>query len=209
MQELTSPRSSVFSYDPRWVEVRLGAEPALYYMGSNSSFYVDQDPMGGRILAPVADVLVDQPAGTLRLVSADRGEPVEYVVPAGCDFDRLIFELVHALKDSGLAAGETDDKIDVACEGGLIKTCYITRVFDGDAPRSLRIVRKEEGIHVVIPSPRYQARVTSLVMSGVELLIGTDDGATIKRKLTLPQSILMFLTGVVDELREASEGDSS
>ncbi|HFK2920256.1 TPA: hypothetical protein ACGY72_001422 [Stenotrophomonas maltophilia] len=209
MQELTSPRSSVFSYDPRWVEVRLGAEPALYYMGSNSSFFVDQDPMGGRILAPVADVLVDQPAGTLRLVSADRGEPVEYVVPAGCDFDRLIFELVHALKDSGLAAGETDDKIDVACEGGLIKTCYITRVFDGDAPRSLRIVRKEEGIHVVIPSPRYQARVTSLVMSGVELLIGTDDGATIKRKLTLPQSILMFLTGVVDELREASEGDSS
>lgn len=209
MQELASPRSSVFSYDPRWVEVRLGAEPALYYMGSNSSFFVDQDPMGGRILAPVADVLVDQPAGTLRLVSADRGEPVEYVVPAGCDFDRLIFELVHALKDSGLAAGETDDKIDVACEGGLIKTCYITRVFDGDAPRSLRIVRKEEGIHVVIPSPRYQARVTSLVMSGVELLIGTDDGATIKRKLTLPQSILMFLTGVVDELREASEGDSS
>ncbi len=207
MQELTSPRSSVFSYDPRWVEVRLGAEPALYYMGSNSSFFVDQDPMGGRILAPVADVLVDQPAGTLRLVSADRGEPVEYVVSAGCDFDRLIFELVHALKDSGLAAGETDDKIDVACEGGLIKTCYITRVFDGDAPRSLRIVRKEEGIHVVIPSPRYQARVTSLMMSGAELFIGTDDGATMKRKLTLHQSILMFFTGVVDELRETSGCD--
>jgi hypothetical protein len=209
MQKLISPCSSVFSYDPRWAEVRLGAEPALYYMGASSSFFVDQNPMGDRILAPAAGIGVDQSVGALRLTSTDRGEPVEYVVSAGCDFDRLIFELVHALKDSGLAAGETDDKIDVACEGGLIKTCYITRVFEGDAPRSLRIVRKDEGIHVVIPSPRYQARVTSLVMSGAELLIGTDDGATIKRKLTLPQSILMFFAGVTEELREASEGDCS
>lgn len=206
---LISPCSFVFSYDPRWAEVRLGAEPALYYMGASSSFFVDQNPMGNRILAPAAGIEVDQSAGALRLTSTDKGEPVEYVVSAGCDFDRPIFELVHALKDSGLAVGETDDKIEVACEGGLINTCYITRVFEGDAPRSLCIVRKDEGIHVVIPGPRYQARVTSLAMSGAELLIGADDGAIIMRKLTLPQSIPMFFTGVVDELREASEDDGS
>ncbi|HDS1102601.1 MULTISPECIES: hypothetical protein [Stenotrophomonas] len=207
MQKLTSPRSSVFSYDPRWVEVRLGAESALYYMGSNSSFFVDQDPMGGRIQAPDADVLVDQPAGTLRLVSADRGEPVEYVVSAVSGFDHLILGLVSALlKAPGLTAGAADDKIDVACENGLIRACYITRVFEGDAPRSLRIVRKGEGVHVVIPSPRYQARITSLALDGSELLIDCDDGVTWGRMLSLPQPILGFFTEVVDNLREAAGG---
>lgn len=111
---------------------------------------------------------------------------------------------MHALKDSGLATVETDDRIDVACEGGLIRTCYITRVFEGDAPRSLRIVRKDEGLHVVIPSPRYQARVTSLAMNGTELCIDCDDGVTVGRMLSLPQPILAFFTEVVDELREAA-----
>jgi len=172
-------------------------------MGASSGFFVDQNPIGDRILAPASDIEVDQSVGALTLTSSAKGEPVEYVVSAGCNFDRLIFALVHALNVSGLTASETDEKIDVACEDGLIKTCYITRVFEGDSPRSLRIVCKDDAVYVVIPSPRYQARVTSLAMNGDELLIGTDDGLNMSRVLSLPQPILVFIAGVVDELREA------
>jgi len=66
------------------------------------------------------------------------------------------------------------------------------------------IVRKDEGLHVVIPSPRYQARVTSLAMNGSELCIDCDDGVTVGRMLSLPEPILAFFTEVVDELREAA-----
>lgn len=149
--------------------------------------------------------MVDRLVGTLKLTSVVKDKPVDYLVSAMSVFDHLIFGLVSGLsQNSGLTAGAADDRIDVACEGGLIKTCYITRVFEGDAPRSLRIVRKGEGLHVVIPSPRYQARVTSLTMKGSELRIDCDDGVTVGRMLSLPQPILAFFTEVVDELREAA-----
>ncbi|WP_159095095.1 hypothetical protein [Stenotrophomonas sp. ZAC14A_NAIMI4_1] len=205
VQRVIYPSTSVFSYDPRWEEIRLGAVPALYYMCTSSSFFVDQNPGGDRALVPVADVLVDQPGGALRLTFGVKDKPVDYLVSAMSVFDHLIFGLVSALsQNSGLTAGAADDKLDVACEKGLVRTCYITRVFEGDAPRSLRIVRKDEGLHVVIPSPRYQARVTSLTMNGTELRIDCDDGVTVGRMLSLPQPILAFFTEVVDELREAA-----
>lgn len=149
--------------------------------------------------------MVDQPGGALKLTFAVKDNPVDYHLSAVSAFDHPIFGLVSALlQNSGLTAGAADDKIDVACENGVIRTCYITRVFEGDAPRSLRIVRKDDGLHVVIPSPRYQARITSLAMNGSELLIGCDDGVTLGRMLSLPQPILAFFTEVVDELREAA-----
>lgn len=205
VQRVIYPSTSVLSYDPRWGEIRLGAVPALYYMCTSSSFFVDQIPGGDRALAPVADVVVDQPGGALKLTSVVKDKPVDYLVSAMSVFDHLTFGLVSGLsRNSGLTAGAADDRIDVACEGGLIKTCYITRVFEGVAPKSLRIVRKGEGLHVVIPSPRYQARVTSLTMKGSEPRIDCDDGVTVGRMLSLPQPILAFFTEVVDELREAA-----
>lgn len=205
VQRVIYPSASVFSYDPRWEEVRLGAVPALYYMCTSSSFFVDQNPGGDRALAPVEDVMVDQLVGALKMTSVVKDRSVDYLVSAMSVFDHLMFGLVSALSQkSGLRAGAADDKIDVVCENGLIRTCYITRVFEGDAPRSLRIVRKDEGLHVVIPSPRYQARVTSLAMNGSELRIDCDDGVTVGRMLSLPQPILAFFTEVVDELREAA-----
>ncbi|WP_159094779.1 hypothetical protein [Stenotrophomonas sp. ESTM1D_MKCIP4_1] len=132
MQKLLYPTSSVFSYDPRWAEVRLGAVPALYYMGTSSRFFVDQNPGGDRALAAVADVVVDQPGGALKLTFAVKDNPVDYHLSAVSAFDHLIFGLVSALlQNSGLTAGAADDKIDVACENGVIRTCYITRVFEG------------------------------------------------------------------------------
>lgn len=64
--------------------------------------------------------------------------------------------------------------------------------------------RRTEGLHVVIPSPRYQSRITSLAMNGTKLRIDCDDGVTVERMLSLPQPILAFFTEVVDELREAA-----
>lgn len=202
MQRLIYPNVSLFSYDPRWGELRLGADPPLYYMLKDAKFFVDLNPLGDRAMAPVERISVGKDGDVLGVESVEKGEAVEYIVSATCPFDRANIALVNRLTEiADISTGADDDKIDIHCEGGVITTCYITRVFDGDVPRSIRIVREGGRYLLVIPSPRYRSEIDSLAMNESELVIKCVDGTSLKRKLSLPKVIKDFFCAVVDELR--------
>ena len=202
MQKLIRPELSAFSYDPRWGEIRLGAEPSLYFLIRESVFFVDKNPMGERDFSRISAPDISFFNGEVCLEFVSPEESLDYVVCATSKFDGALFEFVDFLSSNpDVHVGDSDDKLDISCEFGLVKSCYITRLVRDAGPRSVRLVRESDGVYLVIPSPRYRSRVISVAVIASELMLECEDGGVFRIALRLPGVIGEFFAGLINEAK--------
>ncbi|MEF3302531.1 hypothetical protein [Paenibacillus sp. GYB003] len=94
MLEVNNPEYTVLNYDPRWGELRVSAEPSVYYMAEGGSFCVDMNPLGDRALAEIDGFSIDPKAGEIRFRARWKGALEEFLVTSDRDADRQIFGFI-------------------------------------------------------------------------------------------------------------------